>query len=566
MIIPVLEYLVFPSSMSGDFRWATAQTEPCSRMAQVSGTLLRFFDHPIQVFTGLLHTSEPQYILVRLAQTTNNWFCLGVTMRRLKLFAGTAVWICTFVSTMSGIRQHIGDGPAIPYHLDQADIETGRVSFEECVHHGAMLFGAVLNKYDGQGRPATTGTGAARPYGSAPPMIRTSGPDASSCAGCHNQPRIGGGGDFVTNVFVLAQGLDPVTDSVSNQFSNERNTLGMMGSGPIEMLAREMTEDLLAIKNAAIAQANMTSSTVTLALDTKGVNFGSIKASPGGNVDTSQVEGVNTDLIVRPFSQKGVVVSLREFTNNAMNHHHGMQSTERFSFLFPSIADPDGDGVINELTLGDISAVSLFQAQLGTPGRVVPQNPEKRQAAEAGDRLFAAIGCAQCHVPAMTLRSRFFTEPNPFNPPGNLQTSPHPLSFDMTQDGEKPRIERTPDGRAIVRAYTDLKRHDLCGSTDPFFCNEQIPQAGTSTRQFVTRKLWDVGNSPPYGHRGDLSTLTEAIDHHHGEAKATRDAFFSLGPPQRAQIIEFLKTLQILSPGSPLIISEAALRNFQDRD
>ena len=77
-------------------------------------------------------------------------------------------------------------------------------------------------------------------------------------------------------------------------------------------------------------------------------------------------------------------------------------------------------------------------------------------------------------------------------------------------------------------------------------------------REFLTRKLWDVGNSAPYGHRGDLTTLTEAIDHHHGEAKATRDAFFGLPAEQRAQIIEFLKTLQVLPLGSPLVCPEPA--------
>ena len=31
------------------------------------------------------------------------------------------------------------------------------------------------------------------------------------------------------------------------------------------------------------------------------------------------------------------------------------------------------------------------------------------------------------------------------------------------------------------------------------------------TEEFLTRKLWDVGSSDPYGHRGDLTTMTEAI-------------------------------------------------------
>ena len=456
--------------------------------------------------------------------------------------------------------QRLGDVGTIPFHLDQADIEAGRVTFAQLIQHGELLFRAVFNKYDGAGRPGSTGTGAPRVSGSVPAMIRTSAPDSNSCAGCHNQPRVGGAGDFVANVFVLAQALDPVTESVSGQFSNERNTLGMFGAGPVEMLAREMTEDLLNIQTSALAQARVTSANVAAQLNTKGVNFGSIVAHPDGTVDTSLVQGVNKDLMIRPFHQKGAVFSLREFTNNAMNHHHGMQSDERFSYLLPTNPDPDGDGVTHELTVGDITSLTIFQAQLGTPGRIVPQDPTRRRAAELGERLFEDIGCTICHIPAMTLRSRMFTDPNPFNPPGNLRVGDvtRVVSFDMTKDGEKPRLEATANGGAIVRAYTDLKRHDLCGSTDQFFCNEQVPQAGISTREFLTRKLWDVGNSAPYGHRGDLTTLTEAIDHHHGEAKATRDAFFGLPPEQRAQIIEFLKTLQALPAGSPLLCPEPA--------
>jgi di-heme oxidoreductase (putative peroxidase) len=463
------------------------------------------------------------------------------------------------------LAQQIGDVGAIPFHLDQSNIENGRLSFNEVIEHGELLFTAVFNKLDGQGRPGSTGSGANRIPGSAPAMIRTSGPDANSCAGCHNQPRIGGGGDFVANVFVLAQTLDPVTESVGAEFSDERNTLGMFGAGPIEMLAGEMTEDLLAIQSAAKEQAAAKGANVTARLDTKGVSFGTIVAHANGSVDTTSVVGVNADLIVRPFHQKGVVVSIREFTNNAMNHHHGMQSDERFSFLFPGDPDPDKDGVMHELTVGDITAVTLWQAQLGTPGRIIPENPTRRHAAEAGESLFSTIGCATCHVPVMALRSRMFTDPNPYNPPGNLRLSDvgRRVSFDMTRDGQKPRLERTPDGGARVRAYTDLKRHDLCDADDAFFCNERVPQAGISTRQFLTRKLWDVGNSAPYGHRGDLTMITEAIDHHHGEARAVRDAFFALSSEHRADVIEFLKTLRILPDGAPLVVPESALNGFR---
>ena len=144
----------------------------------------------------------------------------------------------------------IGERPAIERHLDQADLVSGKVSFDEMFNLGEQLFVAKFNKLDGQGRPGATGNGvpSKREIGSAPDFVRTSSPESNSCAGCHNDPRAGGAGDFVANVFVLAQVKDPVTFDVRE--ADERNTLGMMGSGAIELLAREMTADLQAIRAA----------------------------------------------------------------------------------------------------------------------------------------------------------------------------------------------------------------------------------------------------------------------------------------------------------------------------
>ncbi|PYT08625.1 MAG: hypothetical protein DMF49_04685, partial [Acidobacteria bacterium] len=93
------------------------------------------------------------------------------------------------------------------------------------------------------------------------------------------------------------------------------------------------------------------------------------------------------------------------------------------------------------------------------------------------------------------------------------------------------------------------------------FCNEKVVQEGVPVDQFITRKLWDAGNSAPYGHRGDLTTLTEAIESHGGEARAARDAFISLPRADRDDIIEFLKSLQILPDGAPIVVPEAALKS-----
>jgi hypothetical protein len=444
----------------------------------------------------------------------------------------------------------VPDTPSFSEHLRHEAIAAGDLSFQQIFEAGGRLFAAVFNVCDGQGRPAATGAGkpTKRLAGSAPDFLRTSAPDANSCAGCHNQPRPGGAGDFVANVFVLAQTLDPVTFDVSHAFSNERNTLGMNGAGAIELLAREMTADLQAIRDEAIRQAHRLRRPVTRALQTKRIRFGRITAFPDGRVDASQVEGVDRDLVIRPFHQSGGVVSVREFTVNAMNHHHGMQAVERFG------PDFDEDGVPDELTVGDITAVTIWQAAQNIPGELIARR--KARHIRQGERIFTGIGCATCHVPALVLDNPIFCEPNPLNPPGTFNDTSQPFCFDLTREGPKPRLERLGDGRARVRSFTDLKRHRICDDQDPHFCNERLlpPGGRSSTAEFLTRKLWDVGSSAPYGHRGDLTTITEAILAHGAEGRSAKQAFMALRPEEQVEVIEFLKSLQILPEGSERVV------------
>jgi hypothetical protein len=460
----------------------------------------------------------------------------------------------------------VGERPVIEAHVDQALVESGRMDLATLMRKGQFLFDARFNKLDGQGRPATTGHGLPRGPNQ-PAFIRTSGPDSNSCQECHFQPRSGGGGGFASNVFVLAQELDPVLMALDDRRANDRNSLGMMGAGPIEMLAREITADLQRIRDGAAAEARSTGAPVRRKLESKGIAFGWVLVHPDGRVDPRGIEGVDWDLIVKPFHQKGAVVSLREFTNTAMNHHHGMQSVERFG----AGVDADEDGVVDELSVGDITALTIYQATLNTPARVLPRDPGRRAAAERGERLFASLECAACHVPSLVLDHPMFSEPNPYNPPGNLRPADvkQPFAFDLTRDGPAPRLERLAGGKALVRAFTDLKRHDVSDADYNHFANEKVPQglltgfapASAFTeppqprpvRQFLTRKLWDVGNSDPYGHRGDLTTITEAILAHGGEARRSRDGFAALPASDQAAIVEFLKTLQIVPDGAPLV-------------
>ena len=99
-----------------------------------------------------------------------------------------------------------------------------------------------------------------------------------------------------------------------------------------------------------------------------------------------------------------------------MNHHHGMQEAEHFG----DGADPDGDCIADELTRGDLTVITIFQVTLSVPGQDTSQDPEAREAVDRGTWLFSEIGCAVCHVSQLRLNHPTFTEPNPFNPLGNL--------------------------------------------------------------------------------------------------------------------------------------------------
>ena len=102
--------------------------------------------------------------------------------------------------------------------------------------------------------------------------------------------------------------------------------------------------------------------------------------------------------------------------------------------------------------------------------------------------------------------------------------------------------------------YCQKRRENLCDDPGPdairWFCNEQLAQGRPDqdgkpgTEYFLTRKLWDVGNTAPYGHRGDISTITEAILVHGGEARVSRDAFASIPVDDQRALVSFLKSLQ----------------------
>ena len=109
---------------------------------------------------------------------------------------------------------------------------------------------------------------------------------------------------------------------------DSRDAPHLFGLGLKEMLADEITRDLRAIRSQAGKEWHATRRTITKSLDSKGINFGTITFLSDGQIDTSQVRGVDPDLRVRPFFAHGGKISIREFVVGAFNDEMGLQSVD----------------------------------------------------------------------------------------------------------------------------------------------------------------------------------------------------------------------------------------------
>jgi CxxC motif-containing protein (DUF1111 family) len=191
-----------------------------------------------------------------------------------------------------------------------------------------------------------------------------------------------------------------------------------------------------------------------------------------------------------------------------------------------------------------------------------------------GQRAFARIGCARCHVPSLKLAQAYsvYSEPGPYNPPGTARRQPATRLLDVDLNSNAlPQPRLTPGKGAIaVPAFTDFKLHDITDASDPDAMEPlnlnwptTSPRFLAGNRRFLTRRLWAVGNVPSYYHDGRFTTVREAIVAHAGEAIEERQAFEQLTPVEQAAILEFLKTLQVLPPGTTTRVVD---EQFKPRD
>ncbi len=155
-----------------------------------------------------------------------------------------------------------------------------------------------------------------------------------------------------------------------------------------------------------------------------------VKSSLGVRVaahagDLSRVEGVTSDLVVRPFQFKCIASTVRHFVESALDFHFSMQPVEKVG----ANLDCDLDGKYNEMSvridkakgkaldlavqtsLGNVAALSAFVAMTRPPQQFI--EPAKKRSVERGERLFRGDGlklsseaaglCAHCHSPILRI-------------------------------------------------------------------------------------------------------------------------------------------------------------------
>lgn len=481
-------------------------------------------------------------------------------LRRFSLGVCGAVIGTLGIATASAqsTLDEVGEGPRLgpmAERMTQGEVASGSLTLRELRRAGLKIFSSPFNQHDGYGEgeinPADpTGFGGRPTLQGNGTFLRVNGLDAQTCLECHSvisnassPPTlgVGGSGTTATVAMFMTKNIDP-DDSEGNgeAFFDGRLIVppALFGTGGVMTVGKEMTADLQKLKADAIANPG-----ATIDLETKGVHFGSIVADATGRVDTRDVEGVDEDLVIRPFGRKGEFATVRQFDQGAMQFHFGMQPVE----IVGPDTDTDNDGVMNEILPGELSVLEIF---ITTQERPV-QDP-LNAVSSMGFARFINTGCADCHRPNLMTESRFATYSFP-----EVDTDPTAnIYFEHNLRRRPTRFAAAPTGGVIVPLFSDLKRHDMGDGLAETF------QGGTEeqNREFITAKLWGVADSAPYLHDGRAQTIFEAISLHGGEAESQRDAFMALSEEDQTAIVAFLRTLRAPLQPNRDVISRAARR------
>ena len=331
------------------------------------------------------------------------------------------------------------------------------------------------------------------------------------CAGCHEQPVVGGSAPRYRDFFLVASILDDGSfielgvNGVQPQFSTHGAMARVDTDGRVNNVAQRNAIPFFGVG----AIAAIDEAAILANVDEDDADGDGISGRP--NYDRG---------FVGRFGRKSQTVSIEGFIRGPIFNHLGVTSNplsnERKAQLpVPSTVDDvtlrgeltacincqaaapdepifDDDGVPDpELSEQDLFDLVSFSMLLGAP-KPEPLNEQTRR----GKQLFQLANCSGCHVESL----------------------------------------RGPGGD--VPLYSDLLLHDMGEELA-----DHVPMGVATGREFRTQPLWGIVATGPYLHDGRADTIDDAIRWHGGEAERSRDSYLAMSDGERADMIAFLESL-----------------------
>ena len=324
----------------------------------------------------------------------------------------------------------------------------------------------------------------------------------TSCTNCHNQGGDGGGSDRLeTRYGRLTNGVFDQLTQFDGQLLHERgigifNGVDFVGEVVPEeanVVARRRTTPLFGLGLVDAVPDETLQEIAQLQ------QFFTPETAGRANVVTDVFSGQPR---VGRFGWKCQIGTVLTFTGNAFLNEMGVTTPH-----FPQENCPQGDCALLAANPArsnpNDTTETVTQIADHTTFLAPPPRTAQTHEAKAGANVFARIGCADCHIPA-------------------LQTGPNSIAaLDSV----------------VFFPYSDFLLHDMGDLGDG------IVQSGASGREMRTAPLWGARVRTSFLHDGRAATLQDAILAHDGQGKTARDRFAGLSEHRKHQVLEFLNSL-----------------------
>jgi CxxC motif-containing protein (DUF1111 family) len=328
--------------------------------------------------------------------------------------------------------------------------------------------------------------------------------NGTSCAVCHNLPAIGGGGVILEvragyrDGTGAASGLNEAEDTLIHMLSTPSHGCQPAIPDDVDVIAHRAPIPLF---GAGLVEAIPDDTLLTLE-DPDDRNRDGVSGRAALIVDVATGERR-----IGRFGWKAQHATLLTFGADAYRNEMGItndvfpnesafgvgDAQMRLCDPFPDPEDRP-DPATRRRGIDNFESFMRFLAPVG--------RGEITAAAGDGERIFAAIGCATCHVPALATGA-----------------SANPLFH-----------------RRTVPLFSDLLLHDV-GTGDG------IRQGAAGPDEIRTPALWGLRFRRPLLHDGSAATIPAAIDQHGREAAVARAGYQRLSAADRASLLAFLRSL-----------------------